>query len=163
MAEIVGVHGVKGAVKLKVFSDTPDALPEYAPLCDADEKRIFEFLSYRQHGNIWLAEIKGLSDRTQAEKMRGLKLYVPRDRLPDIDDEDTFYHADLIGLSVIDNADQKKLGKVITVANFGAGDLLDVKPAKGASFYIPFTKSVVVSIDKDKGEILAYIPPGLLD
>src|SRR4051812_17194259 len=99
MAEIVGVHGVKGMVKLKVFSDSPDDLQDYAPLCDAAGSREYKFLSYQPHQNVYLARLEGVDDRTAAENMRGTKLYVPRERLPKIKEENTYYHVDLIGLA----------------------------------------------------------------
>lgn len=162
MAEIVGVHGIKGAVKLKIFTDQPENLSGYASFCDADRARTFEFTSLSRHGNTWLATIKGLADRTAAEKLRGTKLYVPREELPAIEEDDTYYHADLIGLSA-QWPDGKPMGKVINVVNFGAGDLLDIKPAKGPSFYVPFTNAVVPQIDIAGGTMTVDPPHGLID
>lgn len=162
LAEIVGVHGVRGVLKLKVFCDNPDDLPKYAPLCDAAGTREFTFTGFQPHQNIYLAAVEGLADRTQAEKLRGTKLYVPRDRLPSIKDDNTYYHVDLVGLSVKDEQGAP-LGKTVKVENFGAGDLLEIKPLKGASYYLPFTKATVPSIDIEKKEMIAIIPPGLLD
>lgn len=162
MAEIVGVHGVRGIVKMKVFCDDPESLPDYAPLCDAAGTREFKLLSFQPHQNIYLAQLDGIADRTLAEKLRGTKLYVPRDRLPDIEDDGTFYHVDLIGLAVKDEAG-RVFGKVIQVANFGAGDLLEIKPLKGASYYVPFTEANVPQVDIDKKEATVIIPDGLLD
>ena len=162
MAEIVGVHGVKGMLKLKVFSDSPENLPDYAPLCDAAGKREFTFLTFQPHQNIYLVTLDNIKDRDQAEKLRGTKLYVSRDRLPKIKDKDTYYHADLIGLSAKDAAGMV-IGKIIHVANFGSGDLLEIKPVKGASYYVPFTKAIVPHVDIEKKEATVLVPPGLLD
>ena len=162
MAEIVGVHGIKGMVKLKLFGDNPAALTDYAPLCDSSAKKTFKITSLHPHGNILLAEIEGLKDRTAAEKLRGTKLYLPREALPETKDEKTFYHADLVGMRAVD-AEGKAMGKVISVENFGAGDLLEIKPIKGASYYLPFTDSCVPNIDAAKKEITIDVPPGLLD
>jgi 16S rRNA processing protein RimM len=162
MAEITGVHGIKGFVKLKVFSDDPEGLADYAPLCDSSGKRSFRLLSVQRHGNTWLAALEGVTDRTAAEKLRGTKLYLSRDQLPKLDARDTFYHADLIGLAAKTPAG-KRLGAIIAVVNFGAGDLLEIKPAKGTSFYVPFSKAVVPDIDLAKGEATVDPPPGLLD
>ncbi|MBU6475208.1 MAG: 16S rRNA processing protein RimM [Alphaproteobacteria bacterium] len=167
MAEIVGVHGVRGMLKLKIFSDAPEKLAGYAPLCDAAGQPAFSFASLQPHGNIWLAALEGVGDRAAAEKLRGTKLYVPRDRLPQIADEHTYYHVDLIGLAVKDeNGDT--IGKIVAVANFGGGDLLDIKPqkdgkSKSASFYLPFTRANVPHVDLGKKEATVIIPPGLLD
>lgn len=162
MAEIVGVHGVKGWVKLKVFGEDPDILLDADSLSDAAGKKSFRIRKLHDHGNILLAEIEGLVDRTAAEKLRGTKIYMPREALPELKEENTFYHADLIGLTA-KNTEGAIMGKVIAVANFGAGDLLDIKPEKGASFYIPFTHDIVPAVCLDKKEVTINPPPGLLD
>lgn len=162
MAEIVGVHGVKGMLKLKVFSETPEKLLDYAPLCDAAGKREFKFLTFQPHQNIFLATLDDIKDRDAAEKLRGTKLYVPRDRLPRIKDKDTYYHVDLIGLTAR-GEDGAVVGRIIQVANFGSGDLLEIKPLKGASYFVPFTKAVVPVVDVEKKEATVIVPPGLLD
>ena len=162
MAEIVGVHGIRGLVKLKIFSDNPEALTDYAPLCDSSGQKTFTLSSLHQHGNIWLAEIEGVKDRTAAEKLRGTKLCVAREHLPKIKDDNTFYHADLIGMAAR-FPDGKAMGAVIQVANFGAGDLLEIKPPKGASFYVPFTARIVTHVDVSKKQVTIDPPPGLID
>lgn len=162
MAEIVGVHGIRGDVKLKVFGDDPEALPGYGPLSDAEGKRSFTLRALRLHGNIWLAGIEGVDDRTAAEKLRGTKLYITRDRLPEIRAKDTYYHADLIGLRAV-HKDGHDMGKVIAVANFGGGDLLEIQPPKGQSFYLPFTNSAVPNVDLAAKTVTVDPPPGLLD
>ena len=160
IAEIVGVHGVKGWVKLKIFSDDPEKLASYDLFEETRQKISIKAL--HAHGTIWLAQIDGIEDRTAAEKKRGQRLYISRQSLPSLGSQNEFYHADLIGLSAR-NSDGESLGKVIGVANFGAGDLLDIKPAKGNSFYIPFTKESVPEVRLDQGEIIIDPPPGLLD
>jgi len=162
MAEIVGVHGIKGVVKLKLFGDNPAALTDYAPLCDAQNKRSYKITHLHAHGNTLLAELEGVSDRTAAEKLRGTKLYLPREHFPEIKDDKTFYHADLIGMAAVDTAGAP-MGKVVTVANFGAGDLLEIKPLKGASYYLPFTDACVPKVDLPARKVTIAPPPGLLD
>ena len=162
MAEIVGVHGVRGMLKLKVFSDSPENLPDYAPLCDAAGKREFTFLTFQPHQNIYLVTLENIKDRDQAEKLRGTKLYIPRDRLPEIKDKNTYYYADLVGLAAKD-ANGAVIGKIIQVANFGSADLLEIKPLKGASYYVPFTKAIVPNVNIEKKEATVLVPPGLLD
>lgn len=162
MAEIVGAHGVRGAAKLKIFAEDPAALADYPPLCDAKALRSFEIDTLAQHGNIWLATFTGIADRTAVEKLHGTKLYLPRTALPSIAEGETYYHVDLIGLAV-ETVGGQSLGKIIAVSNFGAGDLLDVKPPKGNSFYIPFTKAIVPHVDIAAGKVTVDPPPGLLD
>ena len=162
MAEIVGVHGVKGMLKLKVFSAAPGDLMKYMPLCDAAGNKKFKFLAFQEHKNIYLATLDGIKDRSAAEKLRGTRLYVPRELLPALKDKNTHYHADLTGLAAKDAAGAV-IGKIIQVANFGAGDLLEIKPPKGASYFVPFTAAVVPDIDLKRREATIIVPPGLLD
>lgn len=162
MAEIVGVHGIQGWVKLKIFSDTPESLLDYASLHDPDKNRDLRIQEITQHGNIWLAKIEGIADRTTAEKMRGTKLFLPRVALPEIKQDNTYYHADLIGLTA-QYPDGKVMGKVIAVTNFGAGDLLDIKPPKGNSFYVPFRNEIVPEVNLTEKTVTIDPPPGLLD
>jgi 16S rRNA processing protein RimM len=162
MAEIVGVHGIKGWVKLKIFSTDPENLADYAPFCDAKQTKTFDIESIHPHGNTFLATLAGVTDRTAAEKLQGSKLYLTRDRLPDIDENNTFYHVDLVGLAA-KWPDGRPMGKVTGVANFGAGDLLEIRPSKGASFYVPFTNDAVPDVDMQNKTVTVNPPPGLLD
>jgi 16S rRNA processing protein RimM len=162
MAEIAGAHGVKGAVKLKTFGDDPGALVDYPPLTDIKTGKTWQIDTMTPHGQIWLATIDGVGDRTAAEKLFGTRLYLARAELPKIRKKDTFYHADLVGLAAV-RTDGAPLGSVVSVANFGAGDLLEVKPLKGASFYVPFTNAVVPEVSLEKKTVTIDPPPGLLD
>jgi 16S rRNA processing protein RimM len=162
MAEIAGAQGVKGAVKLKTFGDDPGALVDYPPLTDTKSGRTYQIDTIAPHGNIWIATIEGIADRTAAEKLFGTKLYLSKAELPKIKKKDTYYHADLIGLSAV-KKDGEALGTIIAVANFGAGDLIEVKPPKGQSFYVPFTKAAVPDVDLEKKTVTIDPPPGLLD
>lgn len=162
MAEIVGVHGIRGFVKVKAFTENPDLLAEGPPLCDSTGEKTFTFTSFQQHGNIFLAQLEGVSDRNAAEKLRGTKLYASRAALPKIKDKNTYYHTDLIGMTAYSEK-RDVIGRVLAVANFGAGDLLEIKPPKGASFYLPFTGKVVPHVDIDKKEMIVDVPHGLLD
>jgi len=162
MAEIVGVHGIKGWVKLKIFSADPEGLADFAPFYDAKRERTFELLTVQPHGNAYLGIIDGVTDRNGAEALRGTQLYLPRENLPDIDAEDTFYHVDLIGLAA-QWPDGRPMGKVVNVANFGAGDLLEIRPLRGASFYVPFTNDIVPDVDMAQKTVTVDPPPGLLD
>ena len=161
MAEIVGAQGIKGLVKLKVFGDDPLKLTGYGPLSAPDGKT-YTLNSVTPHGSIWIAEVKGVTDRTVAEKLRGTRLHMDRALLPKIKKENTFYHADLIGLAE-KYPDGKPMGKVITVANFGAGDLLEIKPIKGSSFYVPFTNAIVPEVNMTEKTVTINPPLGLLD
>lgn len=161
MAEIVGVHGIKGDVKLKLFGDDTRFLTKYEML-DIKGEPVCRIVKIRGGEGSALATIEGLTDRTAAEKWRGRKLYLPRDVLPKIKKKDTYYHVDLIGLEAR-HIDGHTLGRIIGVANYGAGDLLDIKPAKGNSFFVPFRDEMVPDVDIEGGFVTIDPPPGLLD
>jgi 16S rRNA processing protein RimM len=148
VGKIIAAHGIKGLVKVSVFADDP-ALLDQSPLFTSEKNDQTVTLTLKSSGGkgIWLAEIPTLTDRNTAEKLRGTELWIGREALPDIEEEDgVYYHADLVGLSAQDEAGQK-IGTVIAVENFGAGDLLEIKPETGESFYLPFTADFVLSVD----------------
>ncbi len=159
MAEIGAAHGIRGEVRVKPHGDDPMALADYGPLETEDGTRSFEILSLRPQKHMLIVRFKGVNDRNAAEALTRTRLYVPRERLPE-PDEDDFYHADLIGLQVYDESGEL-LGKVATIANFGAGDLLEIRPVGSTSFFLPFTREVVPEIDIANGRILAVPPEGL--
>lgn len=162
LAEIVGVHGVKGLVKLKSFAENLDHLTRHGALLDAQGAPCLKFRSIQRHGMTLLAAIDGIDDRTKAEKLKGTKLYISRQTLPDTPEDNEYYHVDLIGLEAR-HVKGDILGKVCAVANFGAGDLLEIKPAKGNSFYVPFTDAIVPMVDLTAGYLSIDPPPGLID
>ena len=104
-----------------------------------------------------MARIAGIADRDAAEKLRNVDLYIPRARLPKIDEADTFYHADLIGLkAVTQNGDE--VGTVSAIHNFGASDVIEIKPPAGDSLLMPFTDATVPEIDLGARRIVV-VPP----
>lgn len=153
---VVAVHGVRGLVKVKPFTETPEALTAYGPLGDAAGVRSWQAtLKGLQKGNALLA-LSGVTTREDAEALKGLELYVPRDRLP-APDEEVFYHDDLLGLAVEDGEGQS-LGQVLSVQNYGAGDLLEVGEPGARSRFIPFTRAVVPTVDIDAGRLVVDLP-----
>ena len=162
VAKIVGVHGLRGLVKVKIFADDQNMLIETDDLSDKSGKNMFDFLRLSPNKDHYLGELSGIKDRTAAEGIKGVELYMPREALPEIADDDEFYHVDLIDMIVHDENDQV-LGKIIAVQNFGAGDLLEIKPPKGASYFVPFTKQSVPKIDLENRIVHAILPDGWLD
>lgn len=160
IAEITGVHGIKGDVKLRHYGDDKKLLT-LRPLCDSDGQTLCTITQLRGDSPALIATIDGLADRTAAEKWRGKKLYIQRHDLPPIKKKNTYYHADLIGLAAR-HIDGTSLGTVIGVANFGAGDLLDIKPPRGNSFYIPFRDACVPEVSLEERYVLIDPPEGLL-
>ncbi|HXZ67043.1 MAG TPA: ribosome maturation factor RimM [Alphaproteobacteria bacterium] len=154
--------GLKGEVKLASFTEIPEAIADLAPLL-ADDGREFEIASIRPQTKGLVARVKGISTREAAEKLKGIALYVPRDALPEPEEEGEYYHADLIGLSAV-LVSGKPLGKVIAVQNFGAGDLLEIQLAnEPRTVFVPFTNDIVPEVDLAAGRLTIDPSPGLLD
>jgi 16S rRNA processing protein RimM len=140
-------HGVRGEVKLWPFTADPLAIAHYGELATADGTRTFEVEALRPAGDSMVARLKGILDRDAAEALRNIELFVPRDRLPAIESTDEFYYTDLVGLPAFDRRGQA-LGTILAVHNFGAGDLLELKPgAGGDTVFVPFTDQAVPEID----------------
>lgn len=158
VARIGAPHGVKGEVRLFPFTQDPQALLDYAPLTDAAGRRSFAITSLRPAKDHFVARLKGVDDRTAAEALTNLELYVPREALPEAEDEDTFYHADLIGLAVEDEAGTR-IGTVLALHDFGAGDILEYAVAAGegrraGTLMVPFTRDAVPVVDVPGGRVV---------
>jgi 16S rRNA processing protein RimM len=158
VARIGAAHGVRGEVKLWSFTQDPAAVASYGPLESQDGKRRFEIEALRPARDHFVARIAGVDDRDAAERLRNLDLYIPRERLPTIAETDTFYHADLIGLQAV-TQDGADIGTVIAVHNFGASDVIEIKPAGGGEpLLMPFTDAIVPEINLDARRIIV-VPP----
>ncbi|MGA8158039.1 MAG: ribosome maturation factor RimM [Rhodoplanes sp.] len=162
VARIGAAHGTSGEVRLWSFTADPLAVADYGPLESADGER-FEIEALRPGKGFFIARLKGIADRSAAERLSNVELYVPRERLPEPDAADEFYHADLIGLTVVDT-EGAALGRVVAVQNFGAGDLLEVLPiAGGDTVLLPFTEAVVPVVDIAGGRLVIRAPEGLFN
>lgn len=150
LAEIMGAHGVRGLVKIRCYADDISLIEQSSDL---------KITLKNQHkGELWLAHVDGVQDRDAAEALRGTKITLHRDQLPDIDpDDDGYYFTDLVGCIAI-TPDEEKLGDVIAVENFGASDLLEIKPKAGESFYVAFTDENVPNVDLDTKRITVIKP-----
>jgi len=159
---IVGAaHGVRGEVRIKTYTADPLALADYGPLVDETGRR-FEIAAIRPAKDVVVARLKGVTSREAAELLTGVRLHVERSRLPAPDDEDEFLQADLVGCSVI-GPDGVALGIVTAVANYGAGDLVDIETPDGRSVLMPFTKVFAPRIDIAAKRIEAVPPAGLFE
>lgn len=156
VAQIGAPHGVRGEVRLWTFTADPMAVTRYSPLESEDGKRRFEIETVRPAKDHLVARLKGIDDRTAAERLTNLKLFVPREQLPEIE-ADEFYHADLIGLRAEDAAGNA-IGAVIAVHNFGAGDLLEIQPPEGGTMLLPFIETVVPEVDVKGGRLVVVLP-----
>jgi 16S rRNA processing protein RimM len=153
---ILGAHGLKGEVKVKTFTQSPEGIGRYGPLF-AEDGRSFAITGIRPFkGDSVALRFKGVDDRTSAEALKGVRLYIPRTALPE-PQAGEFYHADLLGLRAEDTSG-KTLGIVRGVHNFGAGDVIEIEDAGGASIMIPFTREAVTVVDVAGGRIVAQPP-----
>jgi 16S rRNA processing protein RimM len=162
VARIGAAHGIRGEVKLWSFTEDPLAVTAYGPLETEDGARRFEIEAARPGKDFLVARLKGIADRTAAETLRNTDLFVRRDRLPPIEEADTFYHADLVGLAAV-GADGVALGTITAIHNFGAGDLIEIQPAAGGdALLLPFTDAVVPEIDLKAGRVVV-VPPAEIE
>src|SRR5262249_41371269 len=157
VAQVGGAHGIRGEVKLKTFTADPMAVTSYGPLVSEDGAASFEIESARplaflprKRGRVGegglVVRLRGIADRSAAGRLANVKLFVPRSRLPP-PAAGEFYHADLIGLVAV-TGDGAEIGTVQAVHDFGAGDVLELKPAAGgAAIMVPFTETFVPSVD----------------
>jgi 16S rRNA processing protein RimM len=156
VARIGAAHGVRGEVKLWIFTEDPLAVKRYGPLTTRDGTRQFEVTHAREAKSHLVATLKGIATREDAERLNGVELYIAREKLPETD-EDEYYHADLIGLAAVTPADEP-LGQVIAIHNFGAGDIIEIAPPHGATMLLPFTNAVVPSVDLAGGRVVVQLP-----
>ena len=141
LAVIAAAHGIRGAVKVKTFTQNPANILAYGPLRDEKGRDYSLKLVREVSSHSLIMTIEGVDDRNQAEALRGTKLYVERRQLPDLIEEE-FYHRDLMGLNVQDLEGQD-IGKVCAVSNFGAGDFLEIIDSDHHLYTIPFTRKAV--------------------
>ena len=154
LGKITSAHGVKGLVKILPFGEDPTLIETLGPAFiseDGSETVVVQFKN-KAGGKYILASVEGCNDRNEAEELRGTELWYDRSLLPDTDtDEGEFYYEDLVGLAIVE--DGQEIGKVIAVDDFGAGDLLEIKPKSGSDFYLPYGDDYVVNVDLEAGVI----------
>lgn len=158
---IAGAFGVRGDVRLKSFCAEAEDIAKYAPLYSEDGATQYTLKLGKPIPNGLSARLGSVTTREQAEAMRGVRLYADRDKLPALPD-DEYYHADLIGLDVFDTGGTR-LGRVSSIQNHGAGDLLEIQRPGAGNALMPFTLAIVPTVDLASGRIIADPPDGLLE
>ena len=153
LAAIAGAQGVKGELRLKLFSESIDSLSRHKKLYVGGAER--RLLAIRDSGKTAVARFDGIGDRSEAEALRGTLVEVDRSALPALEAGE-YYHADLIGLPAVDGAGNL-IGKVTSVENYGAGDLLEIEKVDGGKSLIPFREGIA---DLKGGEI--FLDPEFL-
>jgi 16S rRNA processing protein RimM len=153
---IIGAQGLRGEVRVKTFTETPERLAAYGTL-RARDGRVFDIAHVRTlKPDIAVASIEGVGDRTAADSLKGVELFVSRDVLP-VPEGDEFYHADLIGLRAED-AEGRLIGEVRAIHNFGAGDVIEIVRADGGNLFLPFDRETVPTIEPESGRLVVVEP-----
>ena len=162
VASISGAHGVHGLARLRVFTEDTWAVADYGPVTSEDGAHVFELtLKHEAKPGVLVADLGVEITREQVEALRGTKLYVARDALPDTEDEDEFYYSDLVGLEARTNAGDV-WGRVQAVENFGAGELLDIRlEGSTKTVLVPFTRENVPDVKVKDGYVTAIPLKGL--
>ena len=157
---IAGAFGVKGEVRLKSFTSIPEAIADYAPLFTEKGEKKFDVVLTGEIKNGLSARMSGIISKEDADNLKGTRLYVPREKLPELL-EDEFYHADLIGLKV-QNLEGKDVGLIKSVLNHGASDLLEIKnKTEKNTILVPFTRKIVPKVDIKNSIVIIDPPEGL--
>ncbi len=162
LGAFAGARGVQGEVRIKPFTQDPLGVGAYGPVRDRTG-RTFALQQVRSHKDGLIARVDGVTSRDAADALKGTAFYVERAVLPATDDEDSFYHTDLIGLDAL-GSDGERLGSVKAVHDFGAGDLLELRLEEtGRLVLVPFTREIVPVVDVAGGRVVISPTPGLLD
>ncbi len=158
---IVGAHGIKGEVKLKSFTSDPLSIGRYGPLKSSSGKQ-FEIIKLKVAKDDFIAILKNVNNRNEAETLKGVELFVSREKLPKLKTHEAYAH-DLMGLDVVlENG--TTLGKLVAMPNYGAGDLMEVAvDGEAETILIPFTNAFVPQEDFSTGKIIVSLPEGYLD
>jgi 16S rRNA processing protein RimM len=157
VGRVAGAFGIKGEVRITTFTADPLSLVDYKTLLREDGSTALTLTGGRIAKGGVVVRAQEIETREQAEAARGLRLYIPRDQLPDTEDEDEFYVADLVGLDVV-SAEGEPLGRVKSVHDFGAGDLLEIEPPQGPSWWLPFTREAVPDVSLADRRVVAVKP-----
>jgi 16S rRNA processing protein RimM len=156
VGRVAGAFGVKGEIRITSYTDDPLALARYRDLRREDGSPGLTLTGGRPHKGALVARAKEVATREEAGALRGLALYLPRDVLPP-PEEDEFYLADLIGLAAV-TPEGEALGRIKSVQNFGAGDLLEIAPESGPTWWLPFTREAVPEVKIAEGMVVAVRP-----
>lgn len=158
VGRVAGAFGVRGEVRISAYTEDPLALARFRELKRQDGSHGLTLIEARPAKGGVVGRAKEIATKEEADALRGLRLYVPREALPE-PDEDEFYLTDLIGMAVQNVQSKESLGRVKTVQNFGAGDVLEIEPeGGGVTWYLPFTREAVPEVRLAEGVLLADPP-----
>ena len=162
---ITGPRGIRGEMKVKTFTENPEDIVSYGPLENKDGTVTYDLSLAGLSKAMPVIRIKGVGNRNEAEAFKGTELYVTRDKLPETEGDDEFYHADLIGLAAV-MEDGTRFGTILRLYDFGAGDMLEIIPegekAK-AAVLVPFTLEMVPVVDLKAGHVTLSLSDDFFD
>jgi 16S rRNA processing protein RimM len=160
VGQIVGVHGVRGAVKIKSFTADPEALVTYGALSDGSGTRSFEVTLKSAHKDVLIAGITDVTTRNEAEVLARAKtkLFIERTQLPKLK-KGQFYLQDLVGFTA-QEASGKKVGEVKAIVNYGGGDILVIHDEAGKECLLPLKAPFAEKPDVKNQTIQVFVPEG---
>ena len=163
VAQIIGSHGVHGRLRVKSFTADPEAVFDYNPLTDEAGKRSFTLRMTGMGKDHFLVEATGVKGRDAADALKGVKLFVDRGQLPTLEEEDEFYHTDLIGMETVTEGEEgdAAFGTIKAIHDFGAGDVLELVHVSGKTVFIPFSRACVPLVDVKAGRVVIDPPVNL--
>jgi 16S rRNA processing protein RimM len=156
VGRVAGAFGVKGEVRVTAYTAEPKALLGYRDLLRQDGSPCLTLLSGRAQKGDLVARAKEVATKEEADALRGLLLHIPREALPE-PEEDEYYLTDLIGMAAV-TPEGEALGKVKAAPDFGAGNVLEIDPGRGATWYLPFTRDCVPVVDIAGGKVTVVRP-----
>ena len=157
---VTSAHGVKGQFKVKPFTESPRDIAAYGPVRAGDRSLTLTVLGVTSNGQV-IAAAPQITDRDSAAALRGTRLEVDRSALPAAE-TDEIYHADLIGMAV-ETVAGDRLGRIVALHDFGAGEIAEVRPPRGPTIMLPFDSAFVPDIDLEARLVTVAPPKGLLD
>ncbi len=158
VGQIVKAHGIKGLVCVQPYLNDPMGLAAFGALTDESGRRIFDLVLKGRRGNTLLAALPGIADKTAADALKGTKLYAHKDKLPALA-ADEYYHRDLVGLNVVRRGEP--FGIVARVANYGAGDILDIRLTDGRTIPLLFSRQTFPLVDIARKTIEVVVPDNM--
>ena len=158
---IVGVHGVRGHLKIKAYTDNPAALDRYGPVSLDDGRLLHLKIKSVSPKDTVIALAQEVTGRNEAELMRGLELFIKRDALPPTANDEV-YHTDLVGLEARDN-DGVVIGVIVGLHDFGAGDIIEVKPPSRPTMMLPFAPEYRDEVRLEEGFVTLLPPQGMME
>ncbi|MEE2745718.1 MAG: ribosome maturation factor RimM [Pseudomonadota bacterium] len=157
---VTGPHGLNGAVKIKSYMVSKEDIAAFGPVTDKTGKSTYNVQLKSSNNRNLIAELSGVEDRDASESIVGTELYLPRNVLPKLADNE-FYYSDLLGLTVTDTEGQL-IGKISLIDNYGAGEVMEVNLKEGGTRMFRMSREVVPEINLRKGQVIINPPDEII-